>query len=146
MKQSLILSVALAAILTSTTVASAKQKSDHALLNEPGGDTSVQCGSKKGEGRPSSFVYYVTMRNVAISDGFIRVTYADTDFVEYPIPAGGAFSFSQAAGGTKNVDDLITITGTGGATLVGALSALFDEGSQPHPTLAPDFCTTTTGP
>jgi hypothetical protein len=82
------------------------------------------------------------MTNVGAAGG-IRVTYADADFVEYQVPAGASFSFSQAAGGTKDVDDLITVTATGGAVLIGSMSALLDEGSQPHPTLAPDFCTTT---
>ncbi len=142
MKQTVMLSVALVALLASSTVATAKQRSDHALLNGPGGDTSVQCGSKRGNG-PASFVYYVTMTNVGAA-GFIRVTYADSDFVDYQIPAGGSFSFSQAAGGTKNVDDLVTVTATGGAILVGSMSALLDEGAKPHPSLAPSFCTTTT--
>jgi hypothetical protein len=143
MKQTVMLSVALVALAAFSTVASAKQQSDHALLNGPGGDTSVQCGSKRGNG-PASFVYFVTMTNVALVPGAIRVTYADNDFVDYLIPAGGSFSFSQAAGGTKNVDDLITVTATGGAILIGSMSALLDEGAKPHPSLAPNFCTTTT--
>ena len=142
MKQTVLVSVAVVALLASSTIASAKQTSDHALLNGPGGDTSVQCGSKRGNG-PASFVYFVTMTNVG-GAGFIRVTYADNDFVDYQVPAGGSFSFSQAAGGTKNVDDLITVTARGDAILTGSMSALFDEGAKPHPSLAPNFCTTTT--
>ena len=86
MKQTVMLSVALVALLAFSTAASAKQQSDHALLNGPGGDTSVQCGSKRGNG-PASFVYFVTMTNVALVPGAIRVTYADNDFVDYLIPA-----------------------------------------------------------
>jgi hypothetical protein len=142
MKRWLALSVGFAAVLGSWTVASAKQRSDFALLNGPGGDTSVQCGTKRGNGA-ASFVYYVTMSNVASVPGGVRVTYGDTDFVDYQIPAGGSFSFSQAAGGTKNVDDLITVTAVGGAVLVGSMSVLVDTGAQPHPALAPHYCTTT---
>ena len=62
MKQNAMLSVALVALLASSTVANAKQRSDHALLHSPGGDTSVQCWSKRRNG-PASFVYFVTMTN-----------------------------------------------------------------------------------
>lgn len=143
MKQWVALSVGLAAILASSGAASAKQGAAFALLNGSGGDTSVQCGAKRGGG-PASFVYHVTMTNVGPGAGTVRVTYADSTFVEYQIPAGGSFSFSQAAGSTKNVDDLITVSsGTGTAVLVGALSVLLDTGAQAHATLAPSFCTTT---
>ncbi len=131
----------LATVLVSWTGASAKQSSDFALLNGPGGDTSVQCGARRGGGA-GSFVYHVTMTNHGTGGG-VLVTYADGDTVEYLVPPGGSFSFSQAAGGTKNVDDLIVVSASAGAVLVGSMSALFDPGVQPHPDLTPNFCTTT---
>jgi hypothetical protein len=140
MKRWLALLLGLVGVVGSWAVASAAQRSDFALLNMPGGDTSVQCGARRGNG-PGSFTYHVTMTNVGAA-GFVRVDYADGDFVGYQIPAGGSFSFSQAAGGTKSVDDLIRVRGTGGAVLVGSMSALFDTGAHPHPALAPHFCTT----
>jgi len=140
MRRWLAVGVGLAALLGSWTVAAARQNTDFALLNMPGGDTSVQCGARRGS-QAGSFVYYVTMANLGAA-GSIRVTYADGDLVDYPIAAGTSFSFVQAAGGTKNVDDLITVTGTGGAVLVGSMSALLDSGVQPLPTLTPNFCTT----
>jgi hypothetical protein len=145
MKQWMALSVGLATILASAGGASAKQGAAFALLNGPGGDTSVQCGAKRGSG-PASFVYHVTMTNVAVEAGAVRVTYANGTFVDYQIPAGGSFSFSQAAGSTKNVDDLITVSATAPAVLVGSMSVLLDTGAQAHAALAPSFCTTTGAP
>ena len=140
MKRWMALAMGLGALLGSSTLTGAAQRSDFALLNMPGGDTSVQCGARRGN-NPGSFTYFVTMTNFGAT-GFIRVDYADGDLVQYQIPAGGSFSFSQAAGGTKNVDDLIKVSGSGGAVLVGSMSALLDPGVQPHSALAPNFCTT----
>jgi hypothetical protein len=140
MKRWVALSLGIVALLGSSTPGDAKQRSDFALLNGPGGDASVQCGAKRGNG-PASFVYFVTMTNVGDA-GAIRVTYADNDTVDYQIPAGGSFSLSQAAGGTKNVDDLVTVSAVEPAVLVGSMSALVDPGAQPHPALAPSYCTT----
>jgi hypothetical protein len=138
MRQWLVLPLGLVALLASSTAATAKQSSAFALLNS--GDTSVQCGAKRG-GSVASFVYHVAVTNIGLL-GAVRVTYADSTFVDYQIPAGGSFSFSQAGGSTKNVDDLITVSGTGGAILVGAISVLLDTGAQPHAALAPNFCAT----
>lgn len=62
-------------------------------------------------------------------DGFVRATFADTDFVEFPIKSGGSFDFSQSIGGTPGVDDRIRISNggkAGGARLVGWASILSD--------------------
>jgi len=59
--------------------------------------------------------------------GFVRATFKDGDFVQFPIAANGSFSFSQSIGGTKGVDDRIRISNGGnpaGARLVGWVSAL----------------------
>jgi hypothetical protein len=37
----------------------------------------------------------------------------------------------------------VTVSGVNGAVLVGSMSALVDPGAQPHPALAPSYCTTT---
>jgi hypothetical protein len=58
--------------------------------------------------------------------GFVRATFKDTDFVQFPIASGGSFSFSQSIGGTSGVDDRVRISNGGdatGARLVGWLSA-----------------------
>ena len=138
-----LLSAGFIALFGSWAVTSAQNKSDFALLNEPGGDTSVQCGARQNtpQNRPIAFTYYVTMANYGAA-GFVRVVYADGDLVQYPIPAGGSFSFSQAAGGTINVDDLIRVRGAGGASLVGSISLLTHLNAKPHPAVSPDFCTT----
>jgi hypothetical protein len=58
--------------------------------------------------------------------GFVRATFADGDFVQFPIASNGSFSFSQSAGGTPGVDSRIRISNGGnptGARLVGWVSA-----------------------
>lgn len=59
--------------------------------------------------------------------GFVRVTFSDGDWVQFPIQSNGSFSFTQAIGGTKGVDDRIRISNGGnptGARLVGWVSVL----------------------
>ena len=62
-------------------------------------------------------------------DGFVRATFADADFVEFPIKSGGSLDFSQSIGGTPGVDDRIRISNGGkadGARLVGWASIQSD--------------------
>jgi len=125
---------------------------DHALLNEPGGDTSVQCGAIQARGLPkaAAFTMNITMTNRADLgglDGFVRVTYQDTDFVDYHIPAGTTLNITLAGGGTLGVDDIIIVTdGGSSAVLIGQVS-LHTHHGKPHPDLpgqdGDDFCTTT---
>ena len=133
--------ILIAALLVSVGLAGCATYSDFALFNQPGGrDTGAVCGARSAAGTaPSSFVYYVTVTNQGAA-GLVEVKYADGDAVRYPIPAGGSFSFSQAAGGTLKVDDLIQVHGVQGAVLLGSMS-LTTSGS-PHPDLAPSFCKT----
>jgi hypothetical protein len=132
-------------------------RSDFALLDmEPGvGDVSVQAGATAGTAtkpKPAPFTLYITMTNrtdLGGTDGFVRVTYNDGDFVDYNIAAGGTVQITLAGGGTPGVDDLITVTGQGGAILIGQISLITEKG-KPHPGLAGQdgnsFCTTTAGP
>ncbi len=72
--------------------------------------------------------FYVAVTNHASgNDGFVRATFQDGDFVQYPIKKDTSFSFSQSIGGTKGVDTRIRISNGGdkdGARLVGWVSAL----------------------
>ena len=86
-------------------------------LNQP--DAGAVCGAEPGQ----PYTYNIAVANYG-SDGFIRVTYADGDWVQYPIAAGGSFSLSQAAG-SKGGDDRAVRVSNGGsaAQLAGVLSA-----------------------
>ena len=86
-------------------------------LNQP--NAGAVCGAKEGQ----PYTYNIAVANYG-SDGFIRVTYADGDWVQYPIAAGGSFSLSQA-GGSKGGDDRAVRVSNGGsaAQLAGVMSA-----------------------
>jgi hypothetical protein len=87
--------------------------------NQP--DAGAVCFARRG--RP--FLYHLAVTNHASGeDGFVRVTYADGDFVQFPIAANGSFGFSQAAGSRGGADRAVRISNGGsGASLVGVLSA-----------------------
>ena len=60
-------------------------------------------------------------------DGFVRLTYQDGDFVQFPIASNGTLQLTQAIGGTFGVDRRIRLSNGGdsaGARLVGSLSAI----------------------
>jgi hypothetical protein len=62
--------------------------------------------------------------------GFVRLTYEDNDFVQFPIASNGVLQLTQAIGGTPDVSTRVRLSNGGdllGAKLVGALSAI---GSQ----------------
>jgi hypothetical protein len=86
-------------------------------LNQP--DAGAICGASKGQ----PYTYHLAVANYG-SDGFVRVTYYDGDWVQYPIAAGGSLSLSQA-GGSKGGDDRVVRVSNGGsaAQLAGVLSA-----------------------
>jgi hypothetical protein len=86
-------------------------------LNQP--DAGAICGASKGQ----PYTYHLAVANYG-SDGFVRVTYYDGDWVQFPIAAGGSFSLSQAAG-SKGGDDRVVRVSNGGsaAQLAGTLSA-----------------------
>jgi len=75
---------------------------------------------------PAVFYVSVTAHSSG-PDGFVRATFADGDWVQFPIKSDGSVSFSQAIGGTPGVDDRIRISNggdAGGARLVGWASVL----------------------
>ena len=86
-------------------------------LNQP--DAGAVCGARPG--RP--FTFNLAVANYG-SSGFVRVTYADGDWIQFPIAAGGSFSTSQAAGSRSGNDAVVRISNGGsGAQLAGTLSA-----------------------
>ena len=126
------------------------QRSDFALLDmEPTvADVSVQCGAKKANDQQAApFTMHITMTNrgdLGGVNGFVRVTYRDTDFVDYAIPANTTVQITLAGGGTPSVDNLVKVTGTGGALLIGQASVILHADAKPHPLLGGTaYCTTT---
>jgi hypothetical protein len=110
------------------TALASSVRASFALFNEPGGDTSVQCDVAL-----SPFTMHITMTNrgdLGGTDGFVRVTYRDGDFVDYAIPANTTLQISLIGGTTSRVDNVIKVSGdgTGGSVLIGQVSALADLG------------------
>jgi hypothetical protein len=136
--------VAMITLSGAWTTSEARQRGGVAVLDMVAGDLNVQCGARRGAGQPqttATFVYHVTMTSAA--GGAVRLQFADSSFIDFPIAAGGTLNFSQAGGAVPGFNDVVTITGTGTATdLQGTISAQFDTGSRPHPTLAPNYCRT----
>jgi hypothetical protein len=92
--------------------------SDHALIDQTGGDTFVQCRTTNRR----AFDVHATMRAFG-GPVTMRVTFRDGDFVEYPLAQDETLSLSQAAGSSA-VDRRIRITKSGGTgSLVGWMSA-----------------------
>jgi len=145
----------------SVAASSAAPRSDFALYDQESvgltPDISVQCGATNSEGKSfkrTAFVVYITMTNrgdLGGANGFVRVTYQDGDFVEYAIPQNTTLQITLSGGGTPGVDQIITVTGTGGAVLVGQMSLSTADG-KPHRDLFGQtqppriFCSTEPGP
>ena len=92
---------------------------DHALIDQTGGDTFVQCRTTNS--RP--FDVHGAFRAFG-GDVTLRVVFQDGDFVDYPIAQDDVLSFSQAAGSTDGVDNRIRVRKSGGAgSIVGWMSA-----------------------
>ena len=86
-------------------------------LNQP--DAGAICGASKGE----PYTFHLAVANFG-SDGFVRLTYHDGDFVNFPILAGGSLSLSQAAGSKGGADRVVRVSNGGSAAqLAGSLSA-----------------------
>ena len=124
-----VLVVALMGAWPATTAPAVSSRASFALLNEPGGDTSVQCRAAPNH----PFTLHITMTNrgdLGGAAGFVRVTYRDEDFVDYAIPVNTTLQISLIGGGIAGVDDIITVSGDGPgrAVLVGQASLLTDLG------------------
>lgn len=64
------------------------------------------------------------------SGGFVRLTYEDNDFVQFPIALNGVLQLTQAIGGTKDVSRRVRLSNGGdaaGARLVGSLSVISNK-------------------
>jgi hypothetical protein len=86
-------------------------------LNQP--DAGAVCGALPGQ----PFTFNLAVANYG-SDGFVRVTYTDGDWIQFPIAAGASFSTSQAAGSRSGNDAVVRVSNGGsGAQLAGTLSA-----------------------
>ena len=131
-KKGLIAIVALAATITAVLVIASEgpasavgHTTDHALIDQTGGDTSVRCQTTNRQ----PFIVYGAFRAFG-GDVVMRVQFHG-DFVDYPIAQDTSFSFSQAAGDTPGVDGRIIVATSGGTgKLVGWLSANRANGSQ----------------
>jgi hypothetical protein len=85
--------------------------------NQP--DSGAVCGAKADH----PFTYYLAVANYG-SDGFVRITYADGDWVQFPINAGGSFNLTQAAGSKSGNDAVVRVSnGASAAQLAGVMSA-----------------------
>ena len=110
------------------TSASGGQRSDFALFdgtNADDPDAGAQCGA-----RGAAFTYYIAVSNFSNDTAILRVTYADGDLVRFNIPALSSFSLTQAAGGTADVDDVISVTSETPGALAGSVSALFPPSAK----------------
>jgi hypothetical protein len=134
-----LLSVAIVVFLGSVTAVSAgpapggSQRTDFALFdgtnpaNQP--DSGAVCGSR------GTYTYFVAVSNFGAA-GVARITYADGDIVNYQIPAGGSFSFSQAAGSTAEktnpaADRAVRLSNGGSAAqLAGSMSVIAGAEAQ----------------
>jgi hypothetical protein len=133
MKKGLIAILAVAAIAGAVLVMTSRgpavaagTTSDHALIDQTGGDTAVRCRTTNGE----PFIVYGAFRAID-GDVMMRVRFQDGDFVDYPIPQDTSYSFSESAGGTRGVDLKVVVTTSGGAgKLVGWMSADRANGSS----------------
>ncbi|HVN40608.1 MAG TPA: hypothetical protein VMW19_20780 [Myxococcota bacterium] len=86
-------------------------------LNQP--DSGAVCGAAKG----TPFTFNLAVANYGAA-GFVRVTYADGDWIQFPIAAQGSFSMSQAAGSRGGNDAAVRVSNGGsGAQIAGTLSA-----------------------
>jgi hypothetical protein len=92
---------------------------DHALIDQTGGDTNIQCRTTNSR----AFDVHATLRAFG-GDVTVRVLFQDGDFVDYPVAQDEVLSFSQAAGTTDGVDNRIRIQKSGGTgSIVGWMSA-----------------------
>ena len=149
----LLVFTARATVHAAATPAPGGQRTDFALFDgtnpTPPSDIGAACGAKLGSSNNAvPFTFHVTVSNWSDSPKVLRVLYADGDVARYQIPARSSFSFSQAAGGTAGVDDLIQVFAEGASPteIAGSMSILTEAAAKPHPKLGSDLCKTLTAP
>ena len=107
------------------------KKSDFALFDGTNPTTEAPpFGGAECSVKGAATFYVTVTAHASGPSGFVRATFKDGDFVQFPIASNGSFSFSQSIGGTKGVDDRIRISNGGdpvGARLVGWVSALGEK-------------------
>jgi len=124
-------------------------KTDFALYDQEGAtpDVSVQCGASFAHNKAAPFTMHITMSNrsaIGGVNGLVHVKYHDGDLVDYAIPVDTTVQITLAGGGSPGTDDIIEVSGTGGAKLVGQVSLMTANGVKPNSLIgAPNFCTTT---
>jgi hypothetical protein len=105
-----------------------RDKSDFALF-----DGTNPTAEAPPNGGAECFVRAPGTLNVSVSAhasgpaGFVRFTFADGDWVQFPIESNGSLTVTQSIGGTPGVDTRIRISNGGdpnGARLVGWASVL----------------------
>ncbi len=85
--------------------------------NQP--DSGAICGAKLGK----PYTYHLAVSNYG-PDGFVRITYIDGDWVQFPIAAGAFLNLTQAGGSKGGADAVVRISnGDSAAQLSGVLSA-----------------------
>jgi hypothetical protein len=135
---------------TSSRGGSAGARTDFALFDgtDPAAlEVGAACGARRASGEAIPFTYFVTVSNWSLSAQVIRVRYNDNDFARYQIPPNGSFSFTEAAGSTTGVDDVIRVVAETAppSGLAGNMSFFSGGGALPHPELGgKSFCVTLT--
>jgi len=111
---------------------------DHALFDTTGGDHGA-----KAKCLDRIFEFYLVARAVG-GPATIRITFADGDWIEFPLKAADdSISFTQAAGGTLGVDDELNVEVVSG-NAVGWISIRAQKGAKadPKPPYSGSFCIT----
>jgi hypothetical protein len=126
------------------------ERSDFALFdgtNASDPDAGVRCGARiAGEnnnngGSAVAFTYSIAVSNFSNDVAYLRVTYGDGDFVRFAVPSLSSFSLNQSAGGTKGVDDKITVTSETAGALAGAVSVMVPAAAK-APAGQSSYCVT----
>ena len=124
---------------TQTIIKGQKGQSDHALYTFDGGDTAIYCGVELDDLVEPWFLH--VSASAPSEAGSIRITFNDTDFIEFAVAAGSSFSLTHAMGGVGGVtdgvvstfgkDDLVMLTAADGVNLMMASAAVNSKAIDP---------------
>jgi hypothetical protein len=105
-----------------------ERKSDFAFFDGTSSDAAT-AGALCGAGSPSdvevgeAYTFHIALANLG-GPGFVRLTYADGDFIRFPIAANASLTLSQAAGGRGGFDRAVRVHNeSSAAQLAGTMSA-----------------------